>query len=70
MIGFIMFSMVETGPDITFTTSAASYFAKNPGHQYMEVVKTILWYLQRSKNRGITYNDKDELLIKGYSDSN
>ena len=32
MTGSIMFSMVETRSDISFTTSIASRFAKNPGH--------------------------------------
>ncbi len=32
MTGFIMFSMVETRPDIAFATSVASRFAKNLGH--------------------------------------
>ncbi len=42
MIGSIIFSMVETRPDVTFATLVASQFAKNSGHQHMEVVKTIL----------------------------
>lgn len=42
MIGSIMFSMVETRPDIAFATSVVSRFAKNPSHQHAEAVKTIL----------------------------
>lgn len=55
MVGSIMFSMVETRPDVAFATSIASRFAKNPGHQYMEAVKTILRYLKGTRDRGITY---------------
>ena len=69
MIGSIMFSMVETRPDVAFATSVASRFAKNPGHQHTEFVKTILRYLKGSRDRGITYGGQDELLIEGYSDS-
>lgn len=54
MIGSIMFSMVET-----FATSVASQFAKNPDHQHMEVVKTILRYLKGSRDQGITYGGLD-----------
>ncbi len=32
MTGSFMFSMVETRPDMAFTTSIASRFAKDPGH--------------------------------------
>ena len=55
MTGSIMFSMVETRPDIAFATSLVSRFAKNPSHQHTKAVKTILKYLKGSKHRGITY---------------
>ncbi len=32
MIGSIMFSMLETRPDIAFATFVVSRFAKNPSH--------------------------------------
>lgn len=38
--GSLMFSMVETRPDIAFATSVASRFSKNPSHQHVEAVKT------------------------------
>ncbi len=69
MTGSIMFSMVETKPDISFATSVASRFAKNLGHQHTEAVKTILRYLKSSRDRGITYGGRDKLLVEGYSDS-
>ena len=69
MTGSIMFSMVETRPDIAFATSLVSRFAKNPSHQHTEAVKTILKYLKGSKHRGITYGGDEELKIEGYSDS-
>lgn len=51
MTGLIMFSMVETRPDITFATSLISRFAKNPSHQHTEAaVKTIFKYLKGSKH--------------------
>ncbi len=65
----IMFSMVETRPNISFANSVASRFAKNPDHQHTEAVKTILQYLKSSRERGITYGGQDKLLVEGYSDS-
>lgn len=69
MTGSIMFSMVETRPDIAFATSVAARFAKNPGHQHTEAVKIILRYLKGSRERGITFGGQDKLLVEGYSDS-
>lgn len=70
MTGSLMFSMVETRPDIAFATSVVSRFAKNPSHQHTEAVKTILRYLKATKTTGITYGGEGgDLTIKGYSDS-
>lgn len=69
MTGSLVFSMVETRPDIAFSTSVVSRFAKNPSRQHTEVLKTILRYLKGSRNRGITYGGQDKLLIERYSDS-
>ena len=45
----LIFSMVTTRPNTAFTILAASYFAKNPSHQYIKVVKTILNYVKGLK---------------------
>lgn len=42
--------MVEKRLDIAFATSVANYFAKNSGHQYMEVIKIILKYVKETKD--------------------
>lgn len=64
----LMFSMVEIRPDIAFTTSIVSRFAKNPSHQYIEAVKIILRYMKGLKQRCIIYGCQEKLLIKRYSD--
>lgn len=69
MTGSLMFSMVETRPDIAFAISIASRFAKNPSRQHTEALKTILRYMRGSRKRGITYGGHDKLLVEGYSDS-
>ena len=68
MTGYLMFSMVETRPEIAFAIPVASRYAKNPSHLHIEAVKTILKYLKGSKNQGIVYGG-GTLDIKGYSDS-
>lgn len=64
-----MFLMIETRPNITFSTSIANCFIKNLGHQYTEVVKTILQYLKGLNKQEITYKSQSKLLVEGYSDS-
>lgn len=67
MIGSIIFSIVEIRPDVTFATSVASHFTKNPGHQYIVVVKTIFRYLKGTRDREITYGslDLEDFSMKG-----
>lgn len=67
MAGSLMFSMVETRPDIAFAIAVSARFAKNPSHAHTEAVKTILRYMKESINRGITYGGEEKLLMEGYS---
>lgn len=67
MISSIIFSIVETRSDVAFVTLVASCFAKNPDYQYTKAMKTILWYLKRSRDWSITYRGKNQLFIEGYS---
>ena len=59
MTGSLMFSMVETRPDIAFAIAVAARFAKNPSHAHTEAVKPILRYMKGSINCGITYGGKE-----------
>lgn len=68
--GSLIFSIVETRPDIAFDTSVTSHFVKNPGHQYTKAVKTILQYLNGLNKWGIIYGGQSKLLMEGYSNSN
>lgn len=65
MTGPLMFSIVETRPDIAFAMSVASRFSKNPSHQHVKVVKTIFRLLKDTRDNGTTYEGEEELLIKG-----
>lgn len=42
----LMFSILETQPDIAFAITVAACFAKNPSYLYTKAVKTILRYLK------------------------
>lgn len=69
MMGSLIFSMLETRPDIAFATSVASRFSRNPSHKHTESVKTIFRYLKGNRDCGITYGGQDKPLIEGYLDS-
>ena len=66
----LMFFMIETRPNIVFLTSLMSRFAKNSSRQHTKIIKKILRYLNGIRDRDITYGRKDQLFLKGYSDSN
>lgn len=68
MTGSLIFSMVETRPEIAFVIAVAARFAKNASHAHTEAIKTIICYIKRSINHGITYGDEKKLLIEGYLD--
>ena len=51
MTSSIMFSMVETRPDIAFVISVISRFTKNPESQYTDIVKAILQYFKDFRNK-------------------
>lgn len=69
IIGSLMFSIVETKPDIAFSIAVIIYFTKNLNHLYFKTIKNILQYLKESINYEIIYGREIKLIIKGYLDS-
>ena len=69
MTWFIIFSMVETKPDIAFATCVGICFAKNSGHQYTKATITILHYFKGLRDQRITYGGQNKLKVEKYSDS-
>lgn len=71
MTGSLIFTIVETRPDIAFFITVTTCFAKNPSHAYTETVKTIFCYLKRLINYSIIYGcNREDLSIKSYLDTN
>lgn len=71
MIDSIIFSNMEIRFNIIFAILVTSLFAKNLGHQYIEILKNIFRYLKKSKKQRIIYAsvDYEDLFMKDYSDS-
>lgn len=66
--GLIIYAIVETYINITFTTSMVSRFAKNFSLEHFHTIDQILYYLARSQDKSIIFGGKEELKLIGYSD--
>ena len=66
-VGAIMYTMTCTDPDVAYALGVTSRYQANPGEEHWKVVKTILKYLRRTKDKFLIYGDS-ELKLKGYID--
>ena len=68
-IGFIMYAMICTRPDVSFAPSVGSRYQSNPGMGHWTTVKNILKYLNRTKEMFLVFGGDEELIVRGYSDA-
>ncbi|KAK9034776.1 hypothetical protein V6N11_076833 [Hibiscus sabdariffa] len=68
-IGSIMYAMICTRPDVSYSLSMTSRYQANPGEGHWTTVKNILKYLRRTKDVFLVYGGEEELGIKGYTDA-
>ena len=68
-IGFIMYAIICTLPDVSYALSMTSRFQSNPGEGHWTAVKNILKYLKRTKDSFLVYGGEERLVVKGYTDS-
>jgi len=68
IIGSLMYLVIGTRPDLTYTVSALSQFSSKPTTQHMGILKQVLRYLKGTKNLTLIYR-KSEVTLSGYSDS-
>ena len=54
-IGFIMYAMLCTIPDVCLAISLAGRYQSNPGVDHWTMVKNILKYLKRTKDMFLIY---------------
>jgi Reverse transcriptase (RNA-dependent DNA polymerase) len=64
----IMYAMICTRPDVSYTLSVTSRHQANLNITHSTAVKTILKYLRRTKNIFFIYGDETELVIRDYTD--
>ena len=68
-IGSIMYAMTSTRPDVAYALSMISHHQASPGPDHWTMVKNILRYLKRTKNKFLVYGGQRELIVKCYTDA-
>ena len=69
-IGSIMYAMLCTRPDVSHALSLTSRNQSDPGVEHWTSVKDILKYLKRTKDMFLVYGGNEELVVKGYVETN
>ena len=69
MIGSLLYLM-ESRPDIMFSTCLCARFQVNPKMSHLLAVKQIFRYLKCTKSLGFWYPAYKRFLLQAYSDSN
>ena len=67
IVDSIMYDMICTGPDVTYSLGIVSRYQSNLGENHRKVVKTILKYLKNTKDQWLAYDETD-LKIMGFTD--
>jgi hypothetical protein len=69
-VGYLMYAMVCTRPDLTHAVSVVSKYMANPGKQHWNAIKWIFRYLKGTTDYGITFvRQKSDLSVVGYVDA-
>jgi hypothetical protein len=68
-IGSLLYAQVCTRPDIGMAVGMLGRYQSNPGMEHWKAAKKVMWYLQGTKDYGLTFRHTDHLEVVGYSDS-
>jgi len=67
-VGFLMYDMVCSRPDLSYVMSLVSRYISNPGKEYWRAVQWIFRYLKGTTHSCLKFGRTDKGLI-GYIDS-
>lgn len=71
VIGCMTYLMICMRPDLTHSISVLSKFMSNHGKEHWDALKWLLKYLKGISELGLVFKmNKDEIILKGYTDSN
>ncbi|GJT94316.1 zinc finger, CCHC-type containing protein [Tanacetum coccineum] len=68
VIGFLMYAMTCTRPDIAFVVGKLSRYTSNPGTQHWQAIQWVLNYLKKTMDYRLTYTGYPSVL-EGYTDA-
>ena len=69
LIGSLMYFMIGTHLDLTYTVSMLSKFSSNPSNDHFFAAKQVFHYLQTTATLSLTFIMNQESHLKGYLDS-
>jgi len=67
-VGTLMYTVLETRPDIAYAIQVLSKYSKNPGEFHWEAVKRVFCYLRGTRELWLTYGRAGENLV-GFTDA-
>jgi hypothetical protein len=67
-VGFLMYAMLGTRPDIAYAVQTVSRFTKSPGPAHWEAVKKVFKYLKGTRELWLVYGRQGSML-EGYSNA-
>ncbi|GJR51647.1 zinc finger, CCHC-type containing protein [Tanacetum coccineum] len=67
-IGYLMYALTSTRPDIAYAVGRLSRFTSNPSGQHWQAITKMFKYLKGTMNYGLSYIGYP-LVLKGYSDA-
>ncbi|GJU84246.1 hypothetical protein Tco_1291792 [Tanacetum coccineum] len=68
VIGWLMYAMTCTRPDIAFVVGKLSKYTSNPGTQHWQAIQRVLKYLKKTMDYKLTYIGYP-LVLEGYTDA-
>ncbi|KAL0303186.1 UNVERIFIED_CONTAM: Retrovirus-related Pol polyprotein from transposon TNT 1-94 [Sesamum radiatum] len=68
VIGFLMYAMTSTRPDIAYAVGKLSRFTSNPSTHHWQAIRRVLKYLKKIMYYGLCYSICPSIL-EGYSDA-
>ena len=69
MIGSLIYLMISSRPNITWSVTHLSQYMQNPMQQHVDMCKHIFCYLQGTLNAWITYDSRKNSGLIRYSDT-
>lgn len=69
VIGSIMYAMISSRPDLSYSISLLSRFMSNPGTDHWTALKWSVNYINCTRDIGLVYRKSDKFDLVGYVDS-